>query len=160
MAKKQTRRSISYSRADYEAAQEAAQRAGVPVAQLAAEALHEYLDRRAARAQVAGRDARAPFTVADIKQAVAGLHEIKPGDDGIVMVPIDAAPQAPKIDELIDRSSVGAGLRDIEERGIDAHLVELDEELRAAERSSADVQVMYDEDVQARRTAAAARRRR
>lgn len=159
MAKKQTRRSISFSRADFELAQEAAQRAKVPLAQLAAEALHEYLERRSAREQATGRAARAPFTVADVKQAVVGLHEIKPGDDGMIYIPIDAAPPPPSVDELIERSSVGAGLRDIEERGIDAHLVELDEEMRAAESAGADVQVMYDEDVQARKQAAQRRKR-
>lgn len=156
MAKKQTRRSISFSRADFELAQEAAQRAKVPLAQLAAEALHEYLERRSAREQATGRAARAPFTVADVKQAVANLHEVKPGDDGVISIPI--APGSP-LDQLIERSSVGAGLRDIEERGIDAHLVTLDEELRAAERADVDVQVMYDEDVQARKQAAQRRRR-
>lgn len=35
----------------------------------------------------------------------------------------------PSIDELISRSSIGAGLRDIKERGIDAHLVDLEREM-------------------------------
>ncbi len=161
MAKKQTRRSISFSRADFELAQAAAQRAKVPLAQLAAEALHEYLERRSARDQAVGRVARGPFTVADVKEAVAGLTELKPRDNGMVMVPVPVdrpAVSVPpldsaSVDSLIERSSVGAGLRDIEERGIDAHVADLAEEIHG----TADVQVVYDE--QAPRRAATRRRR-
>jgi hypothetical protein len=39
-----------------------------------------------------------------------------------------------RIDELIARSSIGAGLRDIKERGIEAHLKTLDEEMRPRRR--------------------------
>lgn len=158
MANKQTRRSISFSRADYEAAQEAAKRADTSLAQLAANALHEYLERRSAQVQATGRAVRPPFTVADLKHAVSTMTEIKSGDDGMVMIPIEAASPASSIDQLIDRSSVGAGLRNIRENGIDAELADLDGDLRAAER--ADAKVVYDEDVQAKRTAAAARRKR
>jgi hypothetical protein len=42
------------------------------------------------------------------------------------------APESPSIDELIAASSVGAGLRDIEERGIDAHLADLEQEIALA----------------------------
>jgi len=132
MAKKQTRRSVSFSRADYEAAQEAAQRAKVPVAQLAAEALHEYLERRSAH----GSESRATVAPALTRAAAS--------DMGPNEVPTDAP---------TDRSSVGAGRRNIGSTGIDA----LDDELRAAERT--DVQVMYDDDVQAKRNAAARRKR-
>ena len=41
-----------------------------------------------------------------------------------------------RLDDLIARSSVGQGLRNIRENGIDAELADLDEELRAMERSS------------------------
>lgn len=214
MAKKQTRRSISFSRADYEAAQEAARRLEIPLAQLAADALHEYLERRSA----IGRSMRNPIigtaTTLPISGAPVAGHTtvlpamndgIRPGDDihtevrnGVAWAerawpgevanaggpaicfarpddyirvgdatyhvsdrPRDQADaRPPNIDELIDLSSVGAGLRNIRENGIDAELVALDADLRAAESSGADVQVMYDEDVQAKRAAAAARRKR
>jgi hypothetical protein len=39
-------------------------------------------------------------------------------------------PKKPKIDELIARSSLGAAMRDIEERGIDAHADDLAREMR------------------------------
>jgi hypothetical protein len=38
------------------------------------------------------------------------------------------------IDELIENSSLGAAMRDIKERGLDAHLKTLDEELRPKRR--------------------------
>ncbi len=240
MAKKQTRRSISYSRADYEAAQAAAERARVPVAQLAAEALHEHLERGRARdrrqadviawarrafgddqaVSIPQRGLRLLEEAIEAFQAAGGEgvqgHELidyvfgrpvgelrqelggigvtvlclaaaagisadeaermevervlsKPLDyfrqrnaaknaAGFLAAPLKVAAPA-DVDQLIDRSSVGAGLRDIEERGIDAHLVTLDEEMRAAEDAGADMQVMYDEDVQARKQAAQRRRR-
>jgi hypothetical protein len=39
-----------------------------------------------------------------------------------------------EFDDLIDRSSIGAGLRDIKERGIDAHLADLEREMRPRRR--------------------------
>lgn len=146
MAKKQTRRSISFARADYEAAQEAAKRLEIPLAQLAAEALHEHLKRNWAKENAAA--------VAKVMQVPARAGDI------LGIPPPPPAPAPTQIDELIDRSSVGAGLRNIRENGIDAELVALDADLRAAESSGADVKVMYDEDVQAKRAAAAARRKR
>ena len=41
--------------------------------------------------------------------------------------PGNPAPKEP-IDELIERSSIGAAMRDIKERGIDAHLADLERE--------------------------------
>ncbi len=49
MAKKQTRRSISFSIAQFNAAKTAAEHDGVALAQLAATALREYLERRIKR---------------------------------------------------------------------------------------------------------------
>jgi hypothetical protein len=40
----------------------------------------------------------------------------------------------PSIDELIKRSSIGAALDDIKERGIDAHLADLEREMRPKRR--------------------------
>lgn len=139
MAKKQTRRSISFSRLDFEIAQEAAQRYKMPLAQLAAEALHEYLERRAPDAPAAK-----PVEVAKIPP--------RPASSAPALDPV-------QIDKLIDNSSVGRGLANIRENGLDAELAELDHELRAADRAGADVQVMYDEDVQARKQAAQRRKR-
>jgi hypothetical protein len=148
MAKKQTRRSISFSRTDFELAQAAAQRDHVPLAQLAAEALHEYLQRRGAREQVTG-----PATACSTSETVNGTRVAGP-------VPVDRPPatsvpplDSASVDSLIERSSVGAGLRDIEQRGIEAHLVDLEQEMHATD----DVQVVYDE--QAPRRAATRKRR-
>ena len=44
------------------------------------------------------------------------------------------APEAPSIDDLIAASSIGAGLRDIEERGINAHLAGFEQEMATAEK--------------------------
>jgi hypothetical protein len=74
-------------------------------------------------------------------ELIASLHELRGKVLGCWCAPrlchgdvLARLANEPSIDELIERSSLGAGLRNIRENGIEAELADLDREMRKGRR--------------------------
>lgn len=138
MANVQTRRSISFALADFEAAQELAARLGVPIAQLAAQALRELIARNPERLVITPM--RQVSAVAAPPPPV--IHPAEPTPDLAIILQADLEarvgllPRGPKKPEPFDLPAA--------RRIIDVERAELEQEM-ADHPDAGEVQVVYDD---------------